>query len=581
MADIFISYSSKDREQAEQLTELLASAGLSVWIDQSALEVSTSWSAEIVDAISSCNAFIVLLSPHSIESHNVIKEVSLASEKRKKILPLDLEPVTLPRELEYQLAGIHRTAMTNIDAIIRAIGKLGLEATQAPTMKLVKETDGRKSLMILPFEDLSPTADNQWFADGIVSELINALSNVKAIRTMDAATTKEYKSYKGHLTVYAKEMGIRYFVQGDVRKFGDQIKISSRLLDIETGDHLWQDSLKGTMEDIFDIQEKVAQKVVEGLKVHLDSDEKKKLVERGTENAEAYELYLRAFEYNIRGTKEDCEYAMKSIEMSLEIDPNFALAKLRRAIILIKYSLNYESHQEMIEEAERLLQEASKTITPKEDWRVLAGQALLADVHGDKQQAEALLKENLRLAPNDYERLYNLAEYYMHLGRSLEVIPLMEDFLKLSPANYYIARIIMNLGWLLNDRELQVKYIREHDLLSINMKRMRMIPDDEEALVNYGLMLFYLGRTDDAKRHLDSIADSQIKSIVGCHNGACLAAQLGEPERAMRWLHQLAGFNENVEFPNRITDPELEALHTREDFQLLLEERQRRLDLNG
>src|SRR5437588_3538970 len=81
--DIFISYSSKDKEKADQLSELLGSAGLSVWIDQSGLDVATSWSASIVDAINGCSAFIVLLSPNSIESHNVIKEVSLASEKRK------------------------------------------------------------------------------------------------------------------------------------------------------------------------------------------------------------------------------------------------------------------------------------------------------------------------------------------------------------------------------------------------------------------------------------------------------------------------------------------------------------------
>ncbi len=484
-------------------------------------------------------------------------------------------------DFEYQLAGIHRTSMTNIDSIIRALGKLGFEATQPPTLKLVKETDSRKSLMILPFEDLSPTADNGWFADGIVNELVSALSNVKSIKITDQQTTKEYKNYKGHLTTYAKEMSIRYFVQGDVRKFGDQIKISCKLLDIETGDHLWQDSLKGTMEDIFDIQEKVAEKVVEGLKVHLDSGEKNKLTARGTESAEAYELYLRAFEYNMRGTKEHCEYAMKSIGHSLELDPNFALAKLRRAIILITYCRNYESHPEMIEEAERLLQEASKTITPQEDWRVLAVQAFLAEVHGDTQQAEALRKENLRLAPNDHQRLYNLAEYYMNSGRSKEAIPLLENFLKHSPADYYVARMIMNLGWALNDRELQVKYIREHDFLSLYLKRLRMMPDDEDALTTYGLMLFYLGRTDDAKRHLDSIVDTQLKSIIGCHNGACLAAQLGEHERAMRWLHQLAGFNENVEFPKRIIDRELEVLHPREDFQLLLEERQRRINLNG
>src|SRR3954470_2573464 len=129
MPDIFISYSSKDREQAQLLTELLASAGLSVWIDQAGIDVATSWSKEIVDAIDKCKALVVLLSPSSIASINVVKEISLAAERHKKILPLDLEPVTLPNEIAYHLTGLQRTSMTNIDAVIRALGKLGLEAT--------------------------------------------------------------------------------------------------------------------------------------------------------------------------------------------------------------------------------------------------------------------------------------------------------------------------------------------------------------------------------------------------------------------------------------------------------------------
>jgi len=310
MADIFISYSSKDKEKADQLTELLTSAGLSVWIDQSDLDVSTSWSKEIVQAINDCKAFVVLLSPSSLESHNVIKEVSLASEKRKKILPLDLEPVQLTEDFEYQLAGLQRAPMTNIDSIIRALGKLGLQAKSTPTLKLVKETDARKSLMILPFEDLSPTGDNAWFADGIVSELIAALANVKALKLADSQATKEFKQYHGQLSVYAREMGIRYFVQGDVRKFGDQIKINTRLLDIETGDHLWQDSMKGTMDDIFDIQETVAKRVVDGLDIILTREEEKRVKKRATENVEAYELYLRGIEYWDRHTRADYERAI-------------------------------------------------------------------------------------------------------------------------------------------------------------------------------------------------------------------------------------------------------------------------------
>src|SRR6185503_13503639 len=99
MADIFISYSSKDRAQAEQLTELLVSAGLSVWIDKQGIGAATSWSGEITRAIDGCKALIVLLSLSSVESKNVTREVSLAFERNKKILPLDLEPVSLTDDL--------------------------------------------------------------------------------------------------------------------------------------------------------------------------------------------------------------------------------------------------------------------------------------------------------------------------------------------------------------------------------------------------------------------------------------------------------------------------------------------------
>jgi adenylate cyclase len=389
MPDIFISYSRKDSAQAEQLAELLSSAGLSVWIDKSGIDIATSWSGEIVDAINECKAFVVLLSPNSLESHNVIKEVSLASEKRKKILPLDLEPVALTRDFEYQLAGIQRAPMTNIDAVIRALGKLGLAATQAPSIKLVHETDARKSLMILPFEDLSPTADNAWFADGIVSELISALSNVKALRVMDAATTKEFKGFKGHLTTYASEMRIRYFVQGDVRKFGDSIKITSRLLDIETGDHLWQDSMKGTMNDIFDIQEKVAEKVVEGLNIFLSKEEKSKLDERGTENAEAYEYYIRARELDALTTREGFLQAISLLDLAIKIDPHFVNALLSRASAMILLYKNYECDPTLLSEAQLLLQRAEE-LKPG-GWEI---HNLLAGLYLSEGRVEDAEREN-------------------------------------------------------------------------------------------------------------------------------------------------------------------------------------------
>jgi adenylate cyclase len=528
MSDIFISYSSKDREQAEQLTELLASAGLSVWIDQSGIEAAESWSESIVDAIDSCKAFIVMLSPASILSNNVVKEVSLASEKRKNILPLDLEPVELPKNMQYALAGIQRAPMTNIDAVIRALGKLGLAATQAPSIKLVHETDARKSLMILPFEDLSPTGDNGWFADGIVSELINALSNVKALRLSDTQATKEFKSYKGQLAAYAKEMNIRYFLQGDIRKFGDQIKISIRLLDIESGDYLWQDTLKGTMSDIFDIQEKVAEKVVEGLKIHLASDEKKKLTERGTEKAEAYELYMKAGEYFNRQTKEGLQLAVQLFTEAIKLDTGYALAYQSKANALTALYSRYDRTPKLLDEAETLCREALRI---KSDLFAVYNPLSQIYMHrGQLADAEEVAHEYIQKDPQNPLSHGTLGFFYMEIGLYAKAIAPYEESVRLKPDN------LPNLWNLVvacdgaGEREKCVRWARV--ALPHYERHLKLHPDDEGKRVNHAVLLLLSGQTEVA--HASAMTLTNLKDGVSLYNTACLFGRLDDRPEALR-----------------------------------------------
>jgi TolB-like protein len=567
MADIFISYSSKDKEKADQLSELLASAGLSVWIDQSALEVSTSWSAEIVDAISSCSAFIVLLSPNSIESHNVIKEVSLASEKRKKILPLDLEPITLPRELEYQLAGIHRTSMTNIDSIIRALGKLGLEATQAPTLKLVKETDSRKSLMILPFEDLSPTADNGWFTDGIVSELIQSLSNVKALRLMDAQTTKEFKKYNGHLTVYAKEMGVRYFVQGDVRKFGDNIKINSRLLDIETGDHLWQDSLKGTMDDIFDIQEQVAEKVVEGLKLHLSKEEKESVAKKPTENAEAYELWMKGRDYYTRHTHSDYEHALALFEEAVRLDPVFGAAFASIANTCAEIYRTYDRRAELLN---RALEAAGKVrATEGETAQYYWTMTKITLRGGDASGALGLAEQTIRTDPKYAGGYDALAFVYQALGQKEEEVVAREKYVQLlensRSAHFNLIMAFSELG------DMERLNAAAKRAIPVFERYTRLNPDDYPARIELANIHSYMGNCEAALSAADMLSVLESLDGAALYNLGCLYLNCDQTRRGLEHLKRAVerGYRGIDTFRR---DPDLAPLRGTPEFEELMKE---------
>jgi len=519
--DIFISYSRKDAEPAQLLTELLTSAGLSVWIDKTNIDLATSWSKEIVQAIDQCTAFVVLLSAASNDSANVHKEISLASEKKKKILPLDLEPVALSEEMQYALAGLQRASMTNIDAIIRALSKLGLEATGAPQPpKIVKETDGRKSLMILPFEDLSPTADNAWFADGLASELITALSNVKALRVSDQQATKDYKRYQGTLPNYAKEMSIRYFIQGDVRKFGDSIKITSRLLDIETGDHLWQDSMKGVMNDIFDIQEKVAEKVVEGLKVHLASDEKKKLAERGTENAEAYELFLKADEYFARQTKEGFQLAAQLYSEAIALDPAYAIAYSSKALALAVLYRSYTRDPAMLDEGFVLASEARRLKPDR--WSVCYSLSVILQLQGKLTEAEAAAWEYIRNAPEDNMSHFALGLFYQNTSQNAKAIAPFEASLKCKPED---LGALFNLVLVCNNAKEDQKQKHWAEIaIPLYEKRLKLFPDEENKRVNHAVLLQFAGRADDACAAARKMED--LRDGGALFNTACLQCML-------------------------------------------------------
>jgi len=184
MADIFISYSRRDSEQALSLAERLRASGANVWMDTAALAAAETWSAEIVNAIERCSHFFLLLSEDSVTSKNVTKEVALASEKDKIIVPIELSTCTLNSAMQYALAGLQKVSIVDEVALVRAIEKLGIgnadipSASSRPSELQGNGQDARATLRIaiLPFADQSPAHYNEWFSVCLDAELIN---NVK------------------------------------------------------------------------------------------------------------------------------------------------------------------------------------------------------------------------------------------------------------------------------------------------------------------------------------------------------------------------------------------------------------------
>jgi len=304
MPDIFISYSRKDLELALRLVSFLTECGHSVWIDQSDIHAAALWSSEIVRAISGCSAFIVLISKNSVDSRNVVRELALASEKGKHILPIKLEQVEIPEAMEYQLAGIQRLPFGEEEALLHALTKLGLvsnsiashaelkpgvrksispsrltliglafviaitagylflqSSNPPPTMRAAT-TPSTKTLMVLPFEDLSRTHSLGYFINGVLSELIYSFSSVEGIRIIDQSTSYSYRNSPQRISQIAKDLNVRYFIEGNIVSSGRRLRVRFQLIDSEKGMCLLNGEFEEADGQVFEIPEPIIRNVL-------------------------------------------------------------------------------------------------------------------------------------------------------------------------------------------------------------------------------------------------------------------------------------------------------------------------------
>ncbi len=287
-----------------------------------------------------------------MRSHNVAKEVVLASERKGHILPVHLEPTEIPPSLKYPLAGIqhieyfHGDPDENLKTILRSLERVGVsirapssataaasgvEARSAkpglPAGQGAEPAIESGALAVLPFDNISPDGqETDYFSDGLTEELIARLSVVSEIELVSRWASMQFKDTKQDIQAIGRELGARYIVGGSVRRFQDSVRITVQLVDVVTNRQIWGKTYKGKLDDIFDIQEQVAKQIVEALKLKLSFSEKVSLTKRQTVNVQAYDFYLRGQDYLYRLTKRSVEYAIQLFEKAIELDPRYAAA---------------------------------------------------------------------------------------------------------------------------------------------------------------------------------------------------------------------------------------------------------------
>jgi len=259
----------------------------------------------------------------------------------------------------------------------------------------------KPSITVLPFDNLSGDPEQDYFADGVVEDIIAALSRIRWLFVIARNSSFTYKGRAVDVKEVGRELGVRYVLEGSVRKSGSKVRITGQLIDATTGAHLWAERFEGTLDDIFELQDQIAESVVGAIAPQLERAEIERAKRKPTESLDAYDYYLRGMEKLHCGTREAIEAALPLFYRAIELDPEFASAHSGAAWCYFWRKLNgwMTDRAEEIAEGVRLARLAVELGRDDAVALTRAGHAL-GHLAGDLDGGIALIDRARLLNPN-------------------------------------------------------------------------------------------------------------------------------------------------------------------------------------
>jgi TolB-like protein/class 3 adenylate cyclase len=319
---------------------------------------------------------------------------------------------------------------------VRLTGQTALEvgSGSAVSQPRALPLPDKPSIAVLPFENMSGDPEQVYFADGIVEEIITALSRNKQLFLIDRNSSFTFKGRAVDVKQVARELGVRYVLEGSVRKSGNRIRIAGQLIDAASGAHLWADRYDGALEDVFELQDQVAASVVGAIGPSLTQAEIERAKRKPTSSLDAYDYYLRAQAAHWQYTKEAMDQAVGLYEQAIALDPQFALAYALLAATLNQRRVWGWSTDPAADASRAIAYAKSALRLGRKDPLVLAQSAIVLTAIGyEVELAESLLEEAIRLNPNGMLGWLGGGWAKLYLGDHRTAIDYFHRALRLSP----------------------------------------------------------------------------------------------------------------------------------------------------
>jgi TolB-like protein len=418
------------------------------------------------------------------------------------------------------------------------------------------------SIAVLPFANASNDPNAEYLSDGLTESLINSLSELPKLRVMSRNSVFRYKGRETDAQTAGRQLGVRAVLTGRVVQRGDNLTISTELVDTRDNSHLWGEQYNRRLADLLSLQEEIAKQIAERLRLRLTGEQQKLLAKRPTGNPEAYQLYLKGRYYAGRATKEGLEKGIQYFNQAIATDPSYALAYDGLAYdywVADEWTLSPHDAMPKAKEAAKKALELDDTLAEAH-----ASLAIASDVYDwDWAAAESEFKRSIELKPNyaAAHEFYGL--YLVSIGRTNEGIAESERAVDLDPLSaetnaflgwvlYFAHRYGQAIAQLRKTIDLDPNYWLAHELLGAAYEQQGQFPEAiaelQKAVELAGIIaeptawLAHVyavsGKRAEAQKLLDRLIERSRETYVPAYTIALIYAGLGERDQALAWLER-------------------------------------------
>jgi adenylate cyclase len=421
------------------------------------------------------------------------------------------------------------------------------------------------SIAVLPFADLSPAKDQDWMCDGIAEEILDALFSVSGLRVAARSASFQFKGKTGDVRQMAQSLGVATLLEGSVRKGNDRLRVSARLVNSD-GYEIWSDTFDRGVQDAFAIQEEIARAVVAALRLRVQEDATRR---PGTQNPQAWEMYLRGRQYLRSQGHENLESARQMFKRAIALDAGFAQAHAGIAdsdANLLQWLLPAKQEQpalraEVLAESEKAL-ELDPALT---EAHVARGNVL--SLLGRNEEADQSFKRAIELGPGSRDARYYYARFLFAAQRYPDAARAYEEAARLNPNDYdsltLAAMPYERMGEMAKVRDAQRRALAAADRVLKNQ------PDDVRALYMSGGAMIALGDPKQGSERLEQAVTLRPHDYGVLYNAACGFTRAGNKARALDLLDRAVGTGQGFRawFEH---DPDLDALRGEPRFKEIL-----------